>query len=47
MNVTINSKKRSEALKLAICFLLQAITLKAVVIMNCLELDDEGNYPDE
>ena len=44
MNVTIKSKKRSEALKLAICFLLQAVTLKSVVIMNCLELDDDGNF---
>ena len=40
-NVIITNKKRSKALELAICFLLQAITIKPVEILDCLELDDE------
>ncbi len=41
-NVTITNKKRSKALELAFCFLWQAITLKPVVVLDCLELDGEA-----
>jgi len=44
VNITIRNKKRSKAFQLSICFLWQAITLKPIEIVDCLELDDEGNF---
>jgi len=47
VNIVIRNKTRIQALRMAYCFILQSITLKPVEIKDVLELDSEGNFPDE